>query len=211
MAISISAIRTTKALRVKFLESTLRQDMGFFDRSDAGSIATQVTTNGNLVTNGISEKLGLAIQACSTFVSAFAVAFAVQWKLTLIVLAIVPLIVIVTTICVAIDAQLEGRILKIYSQSGSMAQEVFSSMKTVQAFWAHPRFITKYKQFLKDADKVAQKKSPNYGVMFSTEYFCVFSGYGLAFWQGIRRFANGEISQPGTIITCVSYPCADHC
>jgi len=40
----------------------------------------QATTNGNLVNNGISEKLGLALMGIATFVAAFAVAFAVQWK-----------------------------------------------------------------------------------------------------------------------------------
>ena len=203
MTISISAIRTTKTLRTKFLEATLRQNIGFFDRKDAGSIATQVTTNGNLVNIGISEKLGLLIQGTATFVAAFAVAFAVQWKLTFIVVCIVPLIIIVTAICIGFDSQYEASILSIYSQAGSMAQEVFQSVKTVQAFWAKPRFARKYEKFLADAKKEGAKKSPVYGVLFSTEFFCVFSGFGLAFWQGVRRYASGEISNAGDVVTYV--------
>ncbi|KAF2839199.1 P-loop containing nucleoside triphosphate hydrolase protein [Patellaria atrata CBS 101060] len=203
MCISISAIRTTKAIRIKFLESTLRQDVGFFDSPKFGSASVQVTTNGNLVNQGISEKLGLTVQGISTFVSAFVVAFAVQWKLTLITLAIVPTIIVVTSICIGIDTKNESKILPIYSKAGQLAEEVFSSIGTVHAFWAHPKLSAKYSALLAEAKKEGMKKSPNYMVLFSTEFFCVLAGYGLAFWQGIRMYAKGEITQPGSIVTVI--------
>ena len=65
--ISISAIRTTRALRTHFLESTLRQEIAFFDAADGGSVTSQVTTNGNNVNTGISEKLSLTVQGVTTF------------------------------------------------------------------------------------------------------------------------------------------------
>lgn len=77
MLVSIAAIRTTKALRVDFVKSTLRQEVAFFD-SPASSVPGQITTNGNLINQGISEKFGLTITGMSTFVTAFIVAFAVQ-------------------------------------------------------------------------------------------------------------------------------------
>jgi ATP-binding cassette, subfamily B (MDR/TAP), member 1 len=202
-AFSISAIRITKAIRIATLQQTLRQDIGYFDTHKTSSISVQVTTNGNLINNGISEKLGLIIQAISTFIAAFAVAFAVNWKLTLITICIVPTIIIVTAICIGIDSKQEARILPMYSQAGTLAEEVFGTMKTVQAFWSQPKFSAKYEKILVDARTEGFKKSPNYGVLFSTEYFCILSGYGLAFWQGIRRYSSGEIKQSGDVVTVI--------
>ncbi|KAJ9646637.1 hypothetical protein H2199_002686 [Coniosporium tulheliwenetii] len=203
IAISVSAIRTTKALRIDFLQATLRQNIAFFDSADAGSTSVQVTTNGNLVSQGISEKLTLTVQGLSTFISAFVVAFAVQWKLALITVSIVPTILIVTSICVVIDTKQEAQILPIYSKAGLLAEEVFSSMRTVHAFWLQPTLSKRYDALLGDAMKVGMKKSPNYAVLFSTEFFCVFSGYGLAFWQGIRMYASGEIAESGDVVTVI--------
>jgi ATP-binding cassette subfamily B (MDR/TAP) protein 1 len=169
--------------------------------SEVGSISSHVTTDGNLVNQGISEKLGLAIQACSTFVSAFVVAFAVQWKLTLITVCIVPAIVIVTAICMTIDTMQETAIMGIYARAGQLAEEVFASVRTVHAFWAFPSLSRKYEDVLDEARAVGMGKSLNYAVLFSAEFFCVYAGYGLAFWQGIRMFDRGEIAQPGTIVT----------
>lgn len=162
-----------------------------------------MTTNGNLVSQGISEKLTLTVQGLSTFISAFVVAFAVQWKLALITVSIVPTILIVTSICVVIDTKQEAQILPIYSKAGLLAEEVFSSMRTVHAFWLQPTLSKRYDALLGDAMKVGMKKSPNYAVLFSTEFFCVFSGYGLAFWQGIRMYASGEIAESGDVVTYV--------
>ncbi|KAF2650811.1 multidrug resistance protein 1, 2, 3 [Lophiostoma macrostomum CBS 122681] len=201
-AISIAAIRTTKALRMDFLEHTLRQNIAFFD-SEAGSITTQATTNGNNVNNGISEKLTLTIQGISTFVTAFIVAFAVQWKLTLITISIVPVIMIVIGISVGIDTKNEAELLAVHSKAGLLAEEVFSTIRTVHSFWLQPLMTKRYDSFLGDAMKVGMKKSPNYAVLFSTEFFCVYCGFGLAFWQGIRMYTSGEIRQSGQVVTVI--------
>ncbi|KAK3372106.1 P-loop containing nucleoside triphosphate hydrolase protein [Podospora didyma] len=201
--ISANAIRTTRALRIDFLKHTLRQEVGFFDSSEGGSVSGHVTTNGNLVNQGISEKLGLAVQAISTFVAAFVVAFAVQWKLTLITLGIVPAIIIVTAICMVIDTKQENEIMSINSRAGQLAEETFASIRTVHAFWAYPKMSRKYEAILDEAKAVGMRKGPNFAVLFSIEFFCIYSGYGLAFWQGIRMFQRGEVTEPGKVITVI--------
>lgn len=194
-------MRTTKALRVHFLAQLLRQDIAFFDSNKSGPPSVQVTTNANLVNQGISEKLGFAVQGTSTFVAAFVVAFAIQWKLTLITICIAPIILVVTSICAAIYVQQENKIMGVNAKAGAVAEEVLSSMKTVHAFSAFSRLSAKYDAFLQDAKRLGLKQSLNFAIFYSTEFFCVYAGYGLAFWQGVRMYARGEIKEPGGIVT----------
>ena len=203
VCITISAIRTTRALRKAFLESTLRQEVWHFDKKTNGATATQVTTNGNRINQGIAEKLAFVVQALSLFFSAFVVAIAKQWKLALITMSIVPAIFIVTGVCIAIDAVQESRIIKIYSRAAVLAQEAISSIRTVHAFWAQEKMAQSYNEYLEQAHKEGKKKSPNYGILFSTEYFCVYSGIALSFWQGFRMYQSGEIGDVGTVFTVV--------
>ncbi|KAF4982491.1 hypothetical protein FDECE_17504 [Fusarium decemcellulare] len=202
MLVSIAAIRTTKSLRVDFVRHTLRQEVAFFD-SPASSVPGQITTNGNLINQGISEKFGITIAALSTFVTAFIVAFAVQWKLTLIVISIVPVNIVVTIICVAIDIGYEYAMFDIYSGSSSLAEEAFSTIRTAHAFWAFPKLSRRFTDILEEARRIGRKKSIVYIILFPTEFFCIFSGYGLAFWQGMRMYSEGEITQPGTVVTVI--------
>jgi ATP-binding cassette subfamily B (MDR/TAP) protein 1 len=135
----------------------------------------------------------------STFVSAFIVAFAVQWKLTLITLGIVPAIVIAVGICIGFVTKYESKQLDIYSRAGLLAEEVFSTVRTVHAFWLNPLLSRKFDKLIDEALVVGMKNSPVFAVLFSTEFFCVYSGYGLAFWQGIRLYFNGTIREAGDV------------
>ena len=120
----------------------------------------------------------LLVQSVSTMVSAFVVALVVQWKLALICICILPTIVIVTGISATIDIMQESGISKIYSEAGLLAEEVFSSIATVHSYWLQPLMFKKYDALLAEAERLGSKKSPNYGVMFSTSFFCVYAGYG---------------------------------
>lgn len=124
----------------------------------------------------------------SLFFSGFIIALAVQWKLALIIMSIIPAILIVVSVCIAVDAGHESQITSIYSKAAVSAQEAISSIKTVHAFWAHEKMVEKYQAYLDAARKIGKKKSPNYGILFSTEWFFVLSGTALAFWQGFRMY-----------------------
>lgn len=201
--IAINAIRLTRSLRLDFLNNTLRQEIGYFDSAEPGSIPGSINRGGNLVTQGISEKLGLAIQATTTFFSAFIVAFAVQWKLTLISLCIVPTILIVVTVCVMIDSGIEQRLSVTWEEADKLAEEVFASIRNAHAFWAFPKLSSKFERIMLDARVLGKNKPPIYAVLFCIQFFCIYAGYGLAFWQGIRMYHRGEIDQPGDVVTYV--------
>lgn len=198
---TVSATRISRTIRRQYLRSTLSQDVAFFDEGSHGSISAQIVTNGNMIQQGIGEKLGLTIQSASAFTAAFIVAFVTNAKLTGITVCIVPLIVLATGFTAGLDAGYETKMLAIYGRAGSFAEDVIGSMRTVHAFGARPKLVEKYNEFLEAAHKIGKKKSPIYMIMFSTEFFAVYAGFSLAFWQGLRMYNSGEIETSGTIVT----------
>ncbi|KAF9887927.1 hypothetical protein FE257_009449 [Aspergillus nanangensis] len=203
LSITISGMRTARAIRKAFVEHLLRMEIWHFDLPGQGSPATQVTTNANRINTGIGEKLTLIVQGLAMFFSAFVVALVVQWKLALITMSVIPAILVVTGICVGIDAKQESRIMKFYSQGAVVSYEALSSIKTIQAFWAQKLMVSRFDDYLVKAHKEGNKKSINYGVMFGTEYFCTYGMTALAFWQGYRMYLSGEVPDIGTIFTVV--------
>jgi ATP-binding cassette subfamily B (MDR/TAP) protein 1 len=103
----------------------------------------------------------------------------------------------VVAICITIETKNEVKLLTIYSKARLLAEEVFSTVRTVHAFWLNPLLSRRYDSFLGEAMSVGLRKSPNFAVLFSTEFFCVYSGYGLDFWQGIRMYFSGQIRESG--------------
>ncbi|WYZ38615.1 hypothetical protein EsH8_III_000529 [Colletotrichum jinshuiense] len=198
---TFSAYRITRNIRHKYLHAALRQEVAFYDIGSGGSIATQAISNGRLIQVGVAEKLALTFQGLSVFVTAFIIAFVTQWKLTLIVLCIAPLILIVMGVVSTIEAGIETKILDIYAQSGSFSEGILSSARTVHAFEIRSRLVQKFDKFLQDAHRLGRKKSPLFGILFSFEYFVIYAGFALAFWQGIHMLNRGEITESGDIFT----------
>ncbi|KAK3686424.1 hypothetical protein LTR37_019812 [Vermiconidia calcicola] len=203
LCVCVAAARTTNALRKAFLESLLRQEVSHFDMQGNGSAATQVTTNGHRVNQGIAEKLYALLTGMSLFFSAYIVALAVQWKLALITMSIVPAMALIVGGSLAADAPIEARITRLYSRAGTIAQDAIGSIKTIYAFGAQQKIVNWYDEYLQTAHKEGNKKSLIYGALFSSQTFLVTSGTALAFWQGFRMYQSGEIQDVGTVLTVI--------
>ncbi|KAE8369414.1 P-loop containing nucleoside triphosphate hydrolase protein [Aspergillus caelatus] len=195
------AYHLTRNIRYKYLRAAFSQETGYFDQGTGGSISTQATSNGKLIHSGISEKLGIFIQAIATFIAAFIIAFVSHWKLTLIICCIVPALIVIGGGFSFADAGYETNILKVNAQAASYAENILSGVRAVHAFSLRPRITHKYGQYLQRVFTIGMKKNPIYGVMFGSEYFIIYAGMGLAFWQGIHMLARGNIPDIGTVFT----------
>jgi ATP-binding cassette, subfamily B (MDR/TAP), member 1 len=198
---TITATRATRAIRQDFIRALIRQDISYFDSCTPGSVATSISTNADLVQAGLSEKVGVAVQAIAMLTAAFVVAFTKQWKLTLVTATTLPAAVIAVGITVALDARLETKILEIYSKAGGLVEEALGSIRIITAFNASTKLQKKYDAYLEAAKKFGVKKGPVLGVMFSSEFFTMYCAYALSFWYGIKLLRNGEIGSGGTVIT----------
>ncbi|UDD55538.1 hypothetical protein AFCA_003145 [Aspergillus flavus] len=199
----MSRVSKFSNIRYNYLRAALSQETGYFDQGTGGSISTQATSNGKLIHSGISEKLGIFIQAIATFIAAFIIAFVSHWKLTLIICCIVPALIAVGGGLSFVDAGYETNILKVNAQSASYAENILSGIRAVHAFSLRPRITHKYGQYLQSVFKIGMKKNPIYGLMFGSEYFIIYAGMGLAFWQGIHMLDRGNIPDIGTVFTYV--------
>lgn len=193
----------TRNLRQAYLRAALSQEIAYYDQGASGSIAQQATSNGKLVQSGIAEKLGIVVQAISTFVAAFVIAFIAQWKLTLILIFTVPTLLIVLGTAGGVDAKIETGILQVYGQAGSYAESVLGGIRTLQAFSLGPRVVAKYDTNLESAYTQGMKKNKLYGIVFGGQYFIIYAVMGLAFWQGIAMLDRGEIGDLGTVFVLV--------
>lgn len=65
----------TRKIRSLFLNSVLKQDMGWFDAAEDGSLNTRLASDTQIIQDGISEKFGQFISLFAQFVAGFIVAF----------------------------------------------------------------------------------------------------------------------------------------
>lgn len=193
-AFIISGENITKRVREEYLRAILRQNIAYFDKLGAGEVTTRITSDTNLIQDGISEKVGLSVSALATFVSAFVIAFIKNWKLTLILSSIVPAMVGSSAVVSRFTERYTKQSLAFYSDGGTLAEEVISSIRVTQSFGTQEKIAALYDTHLAKSEQSGFKKALSLGLMIGSIFFVMYCAYALAFWEGSRLLVKGEIT-----------------
>jgi ATP-binding cassette subfamily B (MDR/TAP) protein 1 len=145
--------RQVGALRRRYLEAVLRQDVGFFD-TDArtGDVVFSVSTDTLLVQDAIGEKVGNFIHYLSTFLAGLVVGFVSAWRLALLSIAVIPGIAFAGGLYAYTLTGLTSKSRDSYANAGIIAEQVASLSS--YCFWI-PIFI----QGNQDASQGVGKRS----------------------------------------------------
>ncbi|EGS20733.1 mating factor A secretion protein STE6-like protein [Thermochaetoides thermophila DSM 1495] len=181
-------------IREHYLESCMKQNIGFFDKLGAGEVTTRITGDTNLIQEGISEKVGLTLQAVATFIAAFVIGFVSYWKLTLILLSTVFALLMVMGTGSRFIVKFSRQNIAAYAQGGSVAEEVISSIRNAVAFGTQDRLAKQYDTHLVEAEKHGFKLKATLGIMVAGMMTLVYLNYGLGFWMGSRYLVDQVIS-----------------
>mmetsp|Transcript_36408 Transcript_36408/g.37087 ORF Transcript_36408/g.37087 Transcript_36408/m.37087 type:complete len:182 (-) Transcript_36408:8-553(-) len=79
---TIAGERQAQRLRERYVNSILRQDIGWFDTCGAGGLSTKVEDSSGLIQDGLGKKMGNLFEYTTAFVGSFGVAFYLSWELT---------------------------------------------------------------------------------------------------------------------------------
>ena len=201
LCFSVTATRATAAIRRAYVRALLRQDISYFDTCTPGAVVAGISSNGDMIQTGLSEKVGVVFQGVSMLFSAFIVAFTKNWKLTLVTATTIPAAVLGIGITVYLDARQEAKIMAIYSRAAGLAEEALSTIRNVTALRANEKLQKKYDAHIDEAKEYGVKKGPILGVQYSAEFFIVHCAYSLAFWYGVRLLTRGQIANGGQVVT----------
>lgn len=191
-------------IREHYLESCMRQNIGFFDKLGAGEVTTRITSDTNLIQDGISEKVSLTIAALATFVTAFVIGFVSYWKLTLILSSTVFALLLNVGSLSRYMLKNNTASLEAYAQGGSLADEVIGSIRNAVAFGTQERLARQYDKHLIKAEHFGFRLKSALAVMIAGMMLILFLNYGLAFWQGSKFLVDGIIPLSKVLIIMMS-------
>ncbi|RKP14622.1 P-loop containing nucleoside triphosphate hydrolase protein [Piptocephalis cylindrospora] len=191
--------RQCKKMRELYYASVLRQEIGWFDRTSSGNLTSRLSGDINLIQDGISEKVGLIIQYAAMFIAGFAIAFSKGWKMSLVMLSVMPLLIAAGGFMAKMIAGGATSGQDAYGKSGAIAEEVLSAIKTVSAFGGQSREMARYKVEVDKAMVTGLRKSYINGAGVGTIMFIMFCTYALGFWYGSKLSLDGEMTAGGVV------------
>ncbi|KAI6024287.1 P-loop containing nucleoside triphosphate hydrolase protein [Pisolithus marmoratus] len=183
-----------KRIREKYLQAILRQDIAYFDRIGAGEVATRIQTDTHLVQQGISEKVALVVNSLCAFFTGFIIAYIQSWRLALAMSCIFP--------CIAVTGALMNKFVAKYTQmtrqyvaeSGTIAEEVISTVRTAQAFGSQKALCSLFHKKIDSIRPVNAKSAIWHGCGLGVLFFVLYSAHALAFSFGTTLINEGHAS-----------------
>jgi ATP-binding cassette, subfamily B (MDR/TAP), member 1 len=174
-------------MREEYFSSLLSQDISYFDRVNQGEMATSVIESTTIIQDGIGEKLAIGIQSLFAFIAGFTVALYYAWKLTLLLLAVIPVMI---GIAAGAASYLPASTADTYNKAGSAAQEVLGSIRTVFAFNAEDAETKRYSSSVKAAQKEGERKGYLTGIVVGLFIMVMWLTYALGLWFGSKLIAD---------------------
>uniref|UniRef100_A0A2K5CHH3 ATP binding cassette subfamily B member 4 n=1 Tax=Aotus nancymaae TaxID=37293 RepID=A0A2K5CHH3_AOTNA len=188
----LAAGRQIHKIRKQFFHAIMQQEMGWFDVHDVGELNTRLTDDVSKINEGIGDKIGMFFQSMATFFTGFIVGFTRGWKLTLVILAISPVLGLSAAIWAKILSSFTDKELLAYAKAGAVAEEVLAAIRTVIAFGGQKKELERYNKNLEEAKRIGIKKAITANISIGAAFLLIYASYALAFWYGTTLVLSEE-------------------
>ncbi|MCB0473439.1 MAG: ABC transporter ATP-binding protein, partial [Flavobacteriaceae bacterium] len=192
-----------KDLRTKIFERILRFKMRYYTQNPVGKLVTRVVSDIETIASIFSEGLFTIISEILQMLVVMLVMVWMNWRLALIVFAVLPLIVYATKI---FQIKIKSAFQEVRNQVAnlnSFVQERLSGMMIVQLF---TREKTEYKKFqeINELHKKAYVRTVwYYSIFFPIAEILSSVTLGIIVWYGGLKAAVDEAVLPGDIISFI--------
>ncbi|XP_011362486.1 phosphatidylcholine translocator ABCB4 isoform X3 [Pteropus vampyrus] len=189
---TLAANRQIRKIRKEFFHAILRQEIGWFDTNDITELNTRLTDDISKISEGIGDKVGMFFQAVATFFAGFIVGFIRGWKLTLVIMAISPVLGLSAAVWAKILSAYSDKELAAYAKAGAVAEEALGAIRTVIAFGGQNKEQERYQKHLENAKEIGIKKAISANISMGIAFLLIYASYALAFWYGSTLIISKE-------------------
>ncbi|XP_048500756.2 ABC transporter B family member 2 [Beta vulgaris subsp. vulgaris] len=185
--------RLTLRVRQKMFSAILSNEIGWFDdsRNSSSTISSRLESDATLLKSIVVDRTTILLLNCGFVITAFIIAFMLNWRLTLVVLSMYPLIISGHFSEKLFMQGFGGNLSKAYLGANMLAGEAVSNMRTVAAFCAEEKVVDLYARELIEPSKRSFTRGQIAGIFYGVSQFFIFSSYALALWYGSVLMGKG--------------------
>lgn len=138
-------------------------DIEFFENHNSGELISRINTDIVALKNSVGDNLLSFLKSSIKLIGSFIIMFFIDWETTLIILIIFPLISLLSSGFSRLLKKYTKEYQNLIADSSVLAEECFSSIKTVKSFVQEDQEIEHFKYILNSAYMASIKKSLSNG------------------------------------------------
>ncbi|KAH8518440.1 hypothetical protein H0E87_000334 [Populus deltoides] len=183
-----TAERQTSIMRMEYLKSVLRQEVGFFDTQEAGSSTTHqvvstISNDANSIQVAICDKIPNCLAYMSTFVFCLMTSYMLSWKLALAALPLTLMFIIPGLVFGKFMMDVIMKMIESYGVAGGIAEQAVSSIRTVYSYVAENQTLDKFSRALQQTMELGIKQGFAKGLLMGSMGM-IYVGWSFQAWLG---------------------------
>ncbi|UWZ98911.1 ABC transporter ATP-binding protein/permease [Vibrio splendidus] len=186
--------RVSADIRLSVFNHVVTLHPSYFETNGSGDIMSRITTDTTLLQSIIGSSFSMAMRSALMCIGAIIMLFATNIKLTLIVLASVPFILIPILVYGRRVRALSRQSQDSMSDVGSYAGEAIEHIKTVQSYSREAQEKASFAVEVEKAYEIGRQRVKQRAILISGVIVIVFSAIAGMLWVGGSDVINGTMS-----------------
>lgn len=191
---TVAGERVVARLRQQLFASLMSQEIAFFDERKTGELTNRLASDTTVLQNAVTVNVSMAMRFVLSGLGALGVLFWISWKLTLVMLAVVPVVAVTAGIYGRAIQALSRQVQDALADSSSIAEEALSGVRTVRAFAAEGHENQRYGAAVDRSFSLARRRA---GMSAGFRGTVTFAGYGAiaaVLWFGGTMLLDGVLT-----------------
>jgi ABC-type multidrug transport system fused ATPase/permease subunit len=176
----------------------------FFNNNPVGKLVTRVTNDTETLNEMYTSVIVNSVKSILMLVGITVMMFVMDYKLTLIILSVIPLILIATLLFRHYSRKAYREVRTKLAAINTFLSEHISGMRIVQIFSQEDRKMEEFNKSNKELNKSNMKQLVVFGIYRPTMYFIYVIGLSIVLGFGGYRVINGTMSI-GKLVIFIQY------
>ncbi len=191
-------------IRQHVFKKIIHQNLSYFDNTPIGTLTTRTVNDIEAVNDIFSEGLISIIADVLTIIAIISIMFATDWKLTLVSLAVFPVLIVATYFFKESVNKSFHQVRNAVAKLNAFVQEHITGMYVVQVFASEEKEVGKFREINKNHRDANIKAIFAYSVFFPIVEIILAISMGMLVWSGASRMLDHNVTQ-GVIIAFIMY------
>ncbi|PKA62294.1 ABC transporter B family member 21 [Apostasia shenzhenica] len=190
----VAGSRLIRRIRLMTFEKVVNMEIAWFDNSEnsSGAVGARLSTDAAAVRSLVGDAIALIVQNITTLTAGLVIAFIANWQLSLIILAMIPLIGLNGWIQLKFIMGFSADAKMMYEEASQVANDAVGNIRTVASFSAEEKVMNLYKKKCEVPMSVGIRQGVISGIGFGISFFLLFCAYAASFYAGAHLVQDGK-------------------